>query len=344
MISIEGLSVEFGGNPLFDDITYVINKKDRIALVGKNGAGKSTMLKIIAGLQQPTSGTVNIPKDMTIGYLPQQMQISDSRTVMKEAEQAFAHIFELQSRIDRMNRELSDRTDYDSQDYHDLIERVADANEQLTMIGAANYQAEIEKTLIGLGFVREDFDRPTSEFSGGWRMRIELAKLLLRRPDVLLLDEPLAALDLKLRKDMQQELKNIQKATGITFVFVTHDQEEALTMSDKIVVMNAGEIQQIGTPTEIYRTPVNEFVAKFIGETNIIDGVMLEDDLVMFEDKKYASVYLPKTRTWTSSSAPSTSTLSRVPRVCSRARSSPSSSRGCTMKRWSKRASVRPSP
>ena len=190
MISIEGLSVEFGGNPLFDDITYVINKKDRIALVGKNGAGKSTMLKIIAGLQQPTSGTVNIPKDMTIGYLPQQMQISDSRTVMKEAEQAFAHIFELQSRIDRMNRELSDRTDYDSQDYHDLIERVADANEQLTMIGAANYQAEIEKTLIGLGFVREDFDRPTSEFSGGWRMRIELAKLLLQRPDVLLLDEP----------------------------------------------------------------------------------------------------------------------------------------------------------
>lgn len=190
MISIEGLSVEFGGNPLFDDITYVINKKDRIALVGKNGAGKSTMLKIIAGLQQPTSGTVNIPKDMTIGYLPQQMQISDSRTVMKEAEQAFAHIFELQSRIDRMNRELSNRTDYDSQDYHDLIERVTDANEQLTMIGAANYQAEIEKTLMGLGFVREDFDRPTSEFSGGWRMRIELAKLLLQRPDVLLLDEP----------------------------------------------------------------------------------------------------------------------------------------------------------
>ncbi len=197
MISIEGLSVEFGGNPLFDDITYVINKKDRIALVGKNGAGKSTMLKIIAGLQQPTSGTVNIPKDMTIGYLPQQMQISDSRTVMKEAEQAFAHIFELQSRIDRMNRELSNRTDYDSQDYHDLIERVTDANEQLTMIGAANYQAEIEKTLMGLGFVREDFDRPTSEFSGGWRMRIELAKLLLQRPDVLLLDEPTNHLDIE---------------------------------------------------------------------------------------------------------------------------------------------------
>ena len=220
MISIEGLSVEFGGNPLFDDITYVINKKDRIALVGKNGAGKSTMLKIIAGLQQPTSGTVNIPKDMTIGYLPQQMQISDSRTVMKEAEQAFAHIFELQSRIDRMNRELSNRTDYDSQDYHDLIERVTDANEQLTMIGAANYQAEIEKTLMGLGFVREDFDRPTSEFSGGWRMRIELAKLLLQRPDVLLLDEPTNHLDI----ESIQWLENFLATRANAVVLVSHDR------------------------------------------------------------------------------------------------------------------------
>ena len=220
MISIEGLSVEFGGNPLFDDINYVINKKDRIALVGKNGAVKSTMLKIIAGLQQPTSGTVNIPKDMTIGYLPQQMQISDSRTVMKEAEQAFAHIFELQSRIDRMNRELSNRTDYDSQDYHDLIERVTDANEQLTMIGTANYQAEIEKTLMGLGFVREDFDRPTSEFSGGWRMRIELAKLLLQRPDVLLLDEPTNHLDI----ESIQWLENFLATRANAVVLVSHDR------------------------------------------------------------------------------------------------------------------------
>ena len=238
MISIEGLSVEFGGNPLFDDITYVINKKDRIALVGKNGAGKSTMLKIIAGLQQPTSGTVNIPKDMTIGYLPQQMQISDSRTVMKEAEQAFAHIFELQSRIDRMNRKLSNRTDYDSQDYHDLIERVTDANEQLTMIGAANYQAEIEKTLMGLGFVREDFDRPTSEFSGGWRMRIELAKLLLQRPDVLLLDEPTNHLDI----ESIQWLENFLATRANAVVLVSHDRAFIDAVTTRTIEISLGRI------------------------------------------------------------------------------------------------------
>ena len=238
MISIEGLSVEFGGNPLFDDITYVINKKDRIALVGKNGAGKSTMLKIIAGLQQPTSGTVNIPKDMTIGYLPQQMQISDSRTVMKEAEQAFAHIFELQSRIDRMNRELSNRTDYDSQDYHDLIERVTDANEQLTMIGAANYQAEIEKTLMGLGFVREDFDRPTTEFSGGWRMRIELAKLLLQRPDVLLLDEPTNHLDI----ESIQWLENFLATRANAVVLVSHDRAFIDAVTTRTIEISLGRI------------------------------------------------------------------------------------------------------
>lgn len=238
MISIEGLSVEFGGNPLFDDITYVINKKDRIALVGKNGAGKSTMLKIIAGLQQPTSGMVNIPKDMTIGYLPQQMQISDSRTVMKEAEQAFAHIFELRSRIDRMNRELSDRTDYDSQDYHDLIERVTDANEQLMMIGAANYQAEIEKTLMGLGFVREDFDRPTSEFSGGWRMRIELAKLLLQRPDVLLLDEPTNHLDI----ESIQWLENFLATRANAVVLVSHDRAFIDAVTTRTIEISLGRI------------------------------------------------------------------------------------------------------
>lgn len=238
MISIEGLSVEFGGNPLFDDITYVINKKDRIALVGKNGAGKSTMLKIIAGLQQPTSGMVNIPKDMTIGYLPQQIQISDSRTVMKEAEQAFAHIFELRSRIDRMNRELSDRTDYDSQDYHDLIERVTDANEQLTMIGAANYQAEIERTLMGLGFVREDFDRPTSEFSGGWRMRIELAKLLLQRPDVLLLDEPTNHLDI----ESIQWLENFLATRANAVVLVSHDRAFIDAVTTRTIEISLGRI------------------------------------------------------------------------------------------------------
>lgn len=238
MISIEGLSVEFGGNPLFNDITYVINKKDRIALVGKNGAGKSTMLKIIAGLQQPTSGNVNIPKDLTIGYLPQQMQISDSRSVMEEAEQAFAHIFELQSRIDRMNQELSERTDYDSQDYNDLIERVTDANELLTMIGATNYQAEIEKTLMGLGFVRGDFDRPTSEFSGGWRMRIELAKLLLQRPDVLLLDEPTNHLDI----ESIQWLENFLATRANAVILVSHDRAFIDAVTTRTIEISLGHI------------------------------------------------------------------------------------------------------
>ena len=197
MISIEGLTVEFGGFTLLDKITYVINKKDRIALVGKNGAGKSTMLKIIAGLQQPSAGSVNMPKDITIGYLPQQMQLSDSRTVTEEAALAFSHIQEMQERLDQMNTELAERTDYESDSYQELIDRISQVSEQLALSGNGNYQAEIEKTLLGLGFLRSDFNRSTSEFSGGWRMRIELAKLLLQRPDVLLLDEPTNHLDIE---------------------------------------------------------------------------------------------------------------------------------------------------
>ena len=220
MISIEGLTVEFGGNPLFDNVTYVINKRDRIALVGKNGAGKTTMLKIIAGMQAPTSGCVNRPKDISIGYLPQQMQLSDTRTVMQETEQAFAHIFELQKRVDSMNEELASRTDYESDEYQDLIECVSNATEQLTLIGSANYQAEIERTLMGLGFVRSDFDRPTSEFSGGWRMRIELAKLLLQRHDVLLLDEPTNHLDI----ESIQWLENFLSTRAGAVVLVSHDR------------------------------------------------------------------------------------------------------------------------
>ena len=168
MISIEGLTVEFGGFTLLDKITYVINKKDRIALVGKNGAGKSTMLKIIAGLQQPSAGSVNMPKDITIGYLPQQMQLSDSRTVTEEAALAFSHIQEMQDRLDQMNTELAERTDYESDSYQELIDRISQVSEQLALSGSGNYQAEIEKTLLGLGFLRSDFDRPTSEFSGGY--------------------------------------------------------------------------------------------------------------------------------------------------------------------------------
>ena len=238
MISIEGLSVAFGGNTLFDNITYVINKKDRIALVGKNGAGKSTMLKIIAGLQAPTSGSVNMPKDLTVGYLPQQMNLSDTRTVMEEAEQAFSHIFELQSRIERMNTELSERTDYESEYYQELIERVSNANEQLALIGASNYQAEIEKTLIGLGFTREDFERDTSEFSGGWRMRIELAKLLLQRPDVLLLDEPTNHLDI----ESIQWLESFLSTRANAVVLVSHDRAFIDNVTTRTIEISLGRI------------------------------------------------------------------------------------------------------
>ena len=238
MISIEGLSVAFGGNTLFDNITYVINKKDRIALVGKNGAGKSTMLKIIAGLQAPTSGNVNMPKDLTVGYLPQQMNLSDTRTVMEEAEQAFSHIFELQSRIERMNTELSERTDYESEYYQELIERVSNANEQLALIGASNYQAEIEKTLIGLGFTREDSGRDTSEFSGGWRMRIELAKLLLQRPDVLLLDEPTNHLDI----ESIQWLESFLSTRANAVVLVSHDRAFIDNVTTRTIEISLGRI------------------------------------------------------------------------------------------------------
>ena len=238
MISIEGLSVAFGGNTLFDNITYVINKKDRIALVGKNGAGKSTMLKIIAGLQAPTSGNVNMPKDLTVGYLPQQMNLSDTRTVMEEAEQAFSHIFELQSRIERMNTELSERTDYESEYYQELIERVSNANEQLALIGASNYQAEIEKTLIGLGFTREDFGRDTSEFSGGRRMRIELAKLLLQRPDVLLLDEPTNHLDI----ESIQWLESFLSTRANAVVLVSHDRAFIDNVTTRTIEISLGRI------------------------------------------------------------------------------------------------------
>ena len=197
MVSIEQLSVEFGVKPLFTDVNYVINRHDRIALVGKNGAGKSTMLKIIAGLQSPTHGRVSKPKELTIGYLPQVMMLSDSMTVRQETEKAFASTIALEQRLAEMNRELQERTDYDSQAYADLIESMTELNEQLTVIQSQNRDAEIERTLLGLGFERTDFDRPTSEFSGGWRMRIELAKILLQRPNLLLLDEPTNHLDIE---------------------------------------------------------------------------------------------------------------------------------------------------
>lgn len=220
MISVEGLTVEFGGFTLFDDVSFVVNKKDRIALVGKNGAGKSTMLKIFAGLQSPTSGTVSVPKETTIGYLPQQMQLMDAHTVREEAELAFGHIREMEKQIERLNLELAERTDYETESYQKLIDKVTHLSEHFHMMGGNNYHAELERTLIGLGFKRTDFDRSTSEFSGGWRMRIELAKLLLRRPDVLLLDEPTNHLDI----ESIQWLENFIATRANAVILVSHDR------------------------------------------------------------------------------------------------------------------------
>ena len=238
MISIECLTVEFGGFTLLDKITYVINKKDRIALVGKNGAGKSTMLKIIAGLQQPSAGSVNMPKDITIGYLPQQMQLSDSRTVTEEAALAFSHIQEMQERLDQMNTELAERTDYESDSYQELIDRISQVSEQLALSGNGNYQAEIEKTLLGLGFLRSDFNRSTSEFSGGWRMRIELAKLLLQRPDVLLLDEPTNHLDIESIQWLEMFLSTRANAV----VLVSHDRAFIDNVTNRTIEISLGHI------------------------------------------------------------------------------------------------------
>ena len=230
--------MEFGATPLFQDVSYVINDKDRIALVGKNGAGKSTMLKIIAGLQQPTSGTVAVSGGSTIGYLPQGMVLSDEHTVREEAEQAFSHISQMQERLDRMNQELADRTDYDSESYMALVEKFTHESERFQMMGGMNYQAELERTLMGLGFVREDFDRPTREFSGGWRMRIELAKLLLRRPDVLLLDEPTNHLDI----ESIQWLENFLATKANAVVLVSHDRAFINNVTNRTLEISCGRV------------------------------------------------------------------------------------------------------
>ena len=238
MISINGVTVEFGATPLFDNISYIINKRDRIALVGRNGAGKSTMLKIIAGVQVPTNGNVSIPRGITVGYLPQHMPVSDTQTLLKETEMAFAEIFEMQKHIDELNIALAERTDYESKEYNDIIEELSIANEHMAIMGAMNYQAEIEKTLLGLGFVREDFNRPTSEFSGGWRMRIELAKILLRRPDLLLLDEPTNHLDI----ESIQWLENFLATSGSTVMLVSHDRAFIDNVTNRTIEISLGKI------------------------------------------------------------------------------------------------------
>jgi ATP-binding cassette subfamily F protein 3 len=249
MISVDGLTVEFGAKPLFSDASFVINERDRIALVGKNGAGKSTMLKILCSLEHPTSGVVSVAADVTIGYLPQVMILQDQTTVHEEAKKAFADIQKMAERIERMGRQLSERTDYESDEYLALVERFTAEHERYQMLGAEGYEAEIERTLTGLGFERTDFDRPTKEFSGGWRMRIELAKILLHRPDVLLLDEPTNHLDIESIQWMEQLLVQWNGAV----VLVSHDRAFINNVTNRTLEISCGKVID-------YRVKYNEYV------------------------------------------------------------------------------------
>lgn len=238
MISIQNLKVEFSAKSLFDNVNYVINRRDRIALVGKNGAGKSTMLKIIAGLQAPTSGVVAVPSGVTIGYLPQQMKLADETTLLQEVRKAFSHIDDMQRRLEELNNELAERTDYESDAYQRIIDEVSLLTENLAMEQTENHDAEMERTLIGLGFIRSDFDRPTSEFSGGWRMRVEIAKLLLRHPDLLLLDEPTNHLDIESIQWLEQFLATKAKAV----VLVSHDRAFIDNVTNRTIEISCGKI------------------------------------------------------------------------------------------------------
>lgn len=238
MISVDGLKVEFGVKPLFEDVSFVVNDRDRIALVGKNGAGKSTMLKILCGLQKPTAGTVSVPSETTIGYLPQVMKLTDDTTVREEAYKAFSDITRLKERVDELNRQLEERTDYESEEYLDLVQRFTNAHDRYMMMGADNCDANLERTLTGLGFLQSDFDRPTSEFSGGWRMRIELAKILLQSPDVLLLDEPTNHLDIESIQWLEQFLSQSAKAV----VLVSHDRAFINNVTNRTLEISCGKV------------------------------------------------------------------------------------------------------
>lgn len=238
MISVEQLTVEFGGSPLFDEISFLVNAKDKIALVGKNGAGKTTLLRIFSGKQSPTKGRITIPKDLTIGYLPQHMIHNEGTTVMQEAEKAFEHITNLQSEIEDLNIEITHRTDYESEDYQRLLDKITHSNELLQIVGNGNFYGEIEKTLLGLGFLRSDFERQCSEFSGGWRMRIELAKILMLRPDVLLLDEPTNHLDI----ESIQWLESFLATANSAVVLVSHDRAFIDAVTGRTIEISLGKI------------------------------------------------------------------------------------------------------
>ena len=249
MISIDNLTVEFGTRPLFHDVSYVINDHDRIALVGKNGAGKSTMLKIICGLQKPTSGTIGIPNNCEIGYLPQVMKLSDDTTVLEETRKAFAGRTKMQAELKKMEQEMADRTDYESDSYMQLVERFTQEHERYQLMGGDNYEADIERTLTGLGFERSDFDRPTREFSGGWRMRIELAKILLRKPDVLLLDEPTNHLDIESIQWLEQFIMNSPAA----LLLVSHDRAFINNVTNRTLEITCGHVED-------YKVKYNEYL------------------------------------------------------------------------------------
>lgn len=238
MISIDGLAVEFGGTTLFKDISFVVNEKDKIALMGKNGAGKSTLLKIIAGEKSPTSGKISSPPDAVIAYLPQHLMIDNTRTVFEEASQAFSELLEMQKEIEQLNVELTSRTDYESQEYYDIIERVSDLSEKFYSHGDLNFDAEVEKILLGLGFTRNNFQRPTNEFSGGWRMRIELAKILLKEPDLILLDEPTNHLDIESVQWLENFLLNSAKAVMV----ISHDRAFVDNITNRTIEVTMGKI------------------------------------------------------------------------------------------------------
>ena len=249
MIAVEGLKVEFGVKPLFSNANFVVNERDRIALVGKNGAGKSTLLKILCGKEHPTEGTVNIPTDTTIGYLPQVMVLQDNTTVREEAQKAFADIQQMKDRLDRLEQQMSERTDYESESYMALVEKYTTEHERYLMMGAEGYEAELERTLAGLGFERKDLERPTREFSGGWRMRIELAKILLQKPDVLLLDEPTNHLDIESIQWLEQLLAMWSGAV----VLVSHDRAFINNVANRTLEISCGQIVD-------YRVKYDEFV------------------------------------------------------------------------------------
>ena len=249
MISVEGLKVEFGVKPLFTDVSFVVNDRDRIALVGKNGAGKSTMLKILCGLQQPTSGMVSVPNDVTIGYLPQVLKLQDNTTVREETRKAFADNTKIAARLKKMEQEMADRTDYESDSYSKLVEQFSQEHERYMMMGGENYEAEIERTLTGLGFTRDDFERPTKEFSGGWRMRIELAKILLKKPDVLLLDEPTNHLDIESIQWLEQFL--VQSSSAV--VLVSHDRAFINNVTNRTLEIVCGHVED-------YKVKYNEYL------------------------------------------------------------------------------------